>query len=75
MATASKFRLNIDVPVSVNEFLDEYAQESGTTKSDVIRKAVALLKVALTEKQRGRVMGFVTESKEKTLDAVVVGLF
>jgi hypothetical protein len=73
-ATTAKVRLNLDVSQEIAEFLDTLAQENATTKTDVMRRAIALLKVAHDEKKRHRSMGFVSESRDDVLETKVVGV-
>ena len=72
--TTAKVRLNLDVSPEIAEFLDTLAQENATTKTDVMRRAIALLKVAHDEKKRHRSMGFVSEARDDVLETKVVGV-
>ncbi|OQW43528.1 MAG: hypothetical protein A4S12_04630 [Proteobacteria bacterium SG_bin5] len=69
----ARTRLTFDVSEEVAELLNELADEASTTKADIIRRGLAVMKVAREQKRHGRPhMGFVEESKK--LDAEVVGL-
>jgi predicted transcriptional regulator len=70
----AKVRLNLDVSQEIADFLDTLAQENATTKTDVMRRAIALLKVAHEEKKRNRSMGFVASSRDDVLDTKIVGV-
>lgn len=69
-----RVRLNLDVSAEIAAFLDTLAQENATTKTDVMRRAIALLKVAHEEKKRHRSMGFISEEKDGLLETKVVGV-
>jgi predicted transcriptional regulator len=69
-----KVRLNLDVSQEIADFLDALARENATTKTDVMRRAIALLKIAHDEKKRNRSMGFVASSRDDVLDTKIVGI-
>lgn len=69
-----RVRINLDVSPEIAEFLDTLAQENATTKTDVMRRAIALLKVAHEEKKRHRSMGFVSADRDEILETKVVGV-
>lgn len=53
----SKVRLSLDVSPELNDLLESLAVRIGGTKSDVLRKGIALLEVAIDAKARGLKMG------------------
>jgi hypothetical protein len=67
-----KVRLNLQVSTELNDVLEEIADSSGTTKTDVIRQAFALLKVAHNAKKNGKHLGLVSDPDR--LDTEIVGL-
>lgn len=71
---ASKVRLNIDVNQEIADFLDDVAEQSGSTKTEVMRRAFALLKVAHEEKKRDRSLGFVSKDRDNVLETKIVGI-
>jgi len=71
---ASKVRLNIDVNQEIADFLDDVAEQSGSTKTEVMRRALALLKVAHEEKKRDRSLGFVSKDRDNVLETKIVGI-
>lgn len=73
-AVPGKVRLNLEVSQEIADFLDVLAQENATTKTDVMRRAIALLKVAHEEKKRNRSMGFVRADRDDVLETRVVGV-
>ena len=68
-----KVRLSLDVSPELNELLEELASTIGGTKSDVLRKAIALMEVAVDAKRRG--MKFGIAEKDQPLATEVVGLW
>jgi hypothetical protein len=67
-----KIRMNFQVSPELNEVLDKIADDTGASRSDVIRQALALMKVAHEAKLNGKRMGFVTDPSK--LDTEIVGL-
>lgn len=63
-------RLNVNITENLNERLDFLAQQSGTSKSELLRKAIALVDLALTEKDRNNHLS-VTNSDGKVLREIV----
>jgi metal-responsive CopG/Arc/MetJ family transcriptional regulator len=72
MATTEKVRLNLQISQELNRTLEEIAEDTGTNRSDVIRQALALMKVAHTAKKDGRHLGIVKDARK--LDTEIVGL-
>lgn len=66
-------RLSINLSKEIAAALDEIAAETDSTKTAVIRNAIALLKLAHDEKQKGRHLGFASSSEK--LDTEIVGNF
>lgn len=69
-----KIRIQMDVTQDVSEFMDMLADENGTTKVDVMRRAIALLRIAHEQKQQKRSLGFVSNDRKHLLETVVVGV-
>ncbi len=67
-----KVRLSLQVSDELNDDLDTIADETGTTKSDVLRRALVLLKFAHDAHKEGYRVG-VTRDPAK-LDREVIGL-
>lgn len=64
-------RLNLVLSKEIAAVLEDMAQAKGTTKTTLIRDAIALLKLAHEQKRQGRHLGFAAD--ENKLDTVVVG--
>ena len=69
---AEKVRLNLQVSSELNYALEEMADSSGSSKTDIIRQALALMKFAHTAKKNGEHLGVVSDPNK--LDTEVVGL-
>jgi metal-responsive CopG/Arc/MetJ family transcriptional regulator len=67
-----KIRLSLQVSQELNQTLEEIAESTGTNRTDVIRQALALMKVAHSAKKDGRHLGIVSDAKK--LDTEIVGL-
>lgn len=67
-------RINIEVSDEVAALLNRVAESQNTTMTDVIRRALAVVKAAEKQKARGiEHMGFTRDSSK--LDVELVGLF
>jgi hypothetical protein len=65
-------RLSLDVSPELYATLNSLAAKLHTTKSDVLRKAVALLEVAVRAKEENKKFGIA--APEQTLETEIVGL-
>lgn len=63
-------RLSLDVSSELNNILDKVASETHSTKSEVLRKSIALLEMALREKKVGNHLG-VFDEKQKIVKEIV----
>lgn len=66
-------RLELQLSTELNGVLEQIASDTGTTKTDVIRQALALVRVANSAKREGRHIGLVRDSSK--LDTEIVGQF
>lgn len=66
-------RLNIVLSKDVAAALEEIADATDSTKTAVIRQAIALMKLAHEEKKKGRHFGF--SSRSDQLETEIVGNF
>ncbi|HEY3919436.1 MAG TPA: ribbon-helix-helix domain-containing protein [Stellaceae bacterium] len=69
---ADKIRLNLQLSQELNAALEAIAEDTGTNRTDVIRQALALMKVAHQAKQKGRHLGLVSDPAK--LETEIVGL-
>ncbi len=72
MADRDKIRLSFDITPELNEQLEDIASAVGGTKTEVFRKAIALMRVAVDAKQSGRKFGIA--DKDQTLATEIVGI-
>jgi predicted transcriptional regulator len=70
---AAKVRLTIDVSEELNRMLETIARDTGTTKTDVFRKAMALMDVAHQARKKGKRVGIA--AKGQPLETEFVGLW
>lgn len=72
MAAQDKVRMNLQVSPEMNSMIDDIAGTTGSNRSDVIRQAIALMKIAHDAKQQGKHFGIVANAAK--LDTEIVGL-
>lgn len=68
---AAKVRLSLDLSPQTNDLLEKVVAQQGTTKSDVMRKAIALVIVAEDARRDGQSLGVI--DADKKLVAEIVG--
>ncbi|MDJ0677438.1 MAG: ribbon-helix-helix protein, CopG family [Calothrix sp. MO_167.B42] len=69
---ATTIRLSLDVSPEVNEIINELAHKSGVSKSDILRKSIALMELAVKAKARGEKVAFVDENQ--VVNTEIVGI-
>jgi predicted transcriptional regulator len=68
-----KVRMNIEVSKELADFLDQVASSEATTKTEIVRRALSVLKAYKQQKAKGRThIGF-TDDPTK-LAAEIVGI-
>jgi metal-responsive CopG/Arc/MetJ family transcriptional regulator len=70
--TANKVRLNLQVSQQLNAELDEMAESTGSSRTEVIRQALALMKIAHQARREGRHIGLVSDPSN--LETELVGV-
>lgn len=60
----AKVRLSLELPVEINERLEEIARDLGSTKTDVLRRSLALMDAAHEAKKQGSIVGVMTKDLE-----------
>ncbi len=69
----SKVRMNVELSREVADFLEELAEEEDTTKTEIVRRALSVLKAYKKQRERGRShIGFT--SNPENLDAEILGI-
>lgn len=63
-------RLSLDVSSELNETLDRMAKDTNASKSDVLRKSIALFEVAIAEKKKHNHIG-VFDKNDKIIKEIV----
>lgn len=71
-AERGKVRLSLDISVELNDLLEELAEKTGGTKSDVLRRAITLMEVAVEAKRQGKKFGIA--EKDQPLATEIIGL-
>lgn len=69
---SNRVRLNLVISKKLDDMLQGLADENGTNKSDILRKALALYEVANDAKERGNRLGIVSKDRELLME--IVGL-
>lgn len=69
---SDKVRLSLDVSPELNSLLESLATRTGGTKSDVLRKAIALMDVAVDAKEGGKRLLLVDKPNAVTDDPRLV---
>lgn len=67
-----KIRLNIFLSQQLNDDLEALAEEAGASRTEIIRRAIALMKVANQAQKEGRYVGIVSDPKK--LETLIVGI-
>jgi predicted transcriptional regulator len=70
MDTRAEVRLSLIVSPELNDTLEELADRSRSTKSDVLRKAIALFEVASQAKQKDQKIG-ILDQEDKVIREIV----
>ena len=68
----AKIRLNLQVSEQLNADLEEMADSTGSNRTEVIRQALALMKIAHQARREGRHLGLVSDPSK--LDTELVGI-
>jgi predicted transcriptional regulator len=69
----SKVRMNVELSQEVADFLEGLAEEENTTKTEIVRRALSVLKAYKQQRERGRShIGFT--SRPENLEAEILGI-
>lgn len=69
---SEKVRLSFEVSPKLNDTLEQLAERSDTTKSEILRKAIALMELAVEAKQKGQSLALTDEDKK--IVTMIVGI-
>ena len=67
-------RLNFDVSDGLAGWFELVAEEDGTTKADIMRRAIGLYRAARDAEKRGKAIGFVPKEETARLETVILGV-
>jgi predicted transcriptional regulator len=67
---ANRTRLTFDVSAELNEMLEKLAEQTSATKSEVLRKAIALMDVAVDAKSKGQKI-VLADDKDQVVTKIV----
>jgi len=66
----SKVRLTVDVSPELNETLDQLADNAHLTKSEILRRAIALMKVAAQAHEKGQKLALIDKDQQAMTEIV-----
>jgi predicted transcriptional regulator len=69
---AERVRVSFEMPVEMNKILDKLADSLDSTRTDVLRKAIALLQVVAEGKEKGQQLALV--DKQDQITSKIIGL-
>lgn len=67
----SKVKMTLEMSEELNEVLEELAKELSTTKSEVVRKALALMEVATAAKKKDQMLGVVSKKDDRLVSRII----
>jgi len=70
MASQSSVRLSLELSENANNMLEQVAQHNGTTKADVLRRAIALIAYADDVKREGNRLAVTDRNRNIVTDIV-----
>lgn len=71
--SSNKIKLSLEVSPELNQALEVLVQKNaGSTKSEVLRKAIALMQVAVEAKEQGKKIGIA--DKDQPLTTELIGI-
>lgn len=72
MSTPRYVRKQLIIPAEIDQRLTAIAVDTGTTVSEVVRKAITLYIIAIEKQQQGLKLGFARP--DQTLEVEIIGL-
>jgi metal-responsive CopG/Arc/MetJ family transcriptional regulator len=67
---SATIRLNVNITDELNRRLDSMSEKSGSSKSDLLRKAIVLMDLAVNESAKGNVLA-VADKNHQILREIV----
>jgi predicted transcriptional regulator len=74
MATKEKIRLSLDVSPELDEKLEDLAETIHGTKSDVLRRAIALFDVVVEARKQGKKIGIAEPDQPLATEIIGIGI-
>lgn len=69
----AKVRMSFEISQDVADFLEELSREEETTKTEIVRRALSIMKAYKVQRKSGRShIGFTEDPKN--LDAEIIGI-
>lgn len=68
----TKIRLSLDITPEANVLIEDMAEVLGTSKAEVLRKAIAVMKVAVDAKVEKKHLGI--SSNRSNLETEIIGI-
>ncbi len=69
---ADKVRLNLSLSEEANNVLQALSDDTGASRAEIFKQALALLKVAIDAKKKGQHLGIAKDANK--LDREIIGL-
>jgi predicted transcriptional regulator len=66
----NKVRFNLDLSPETDSLLEDLAEQMGGTKSEVLRKAIALMKIAVEARCEGRKFGIAEADQPLAIEII-----
>ena len=70
--STGKVRLSLELTQEMNNVLERLSEATGSNKSEILRKAINIMEVAVTAKDHGEKLGIV--DKDENLKTLIVGV-
>ena len=70
LGNGGKVRLTVDVSPELNETLDQLAGNAHLTKSEILRRAIALMKVAAQAHEKGQKLALIDKDQQALTEIV-----
>lgn len=68
-------RVTLSIPAEIDKELEKFAEREHVTKSEAMRRALALIKVSNEQSQQGRELGVIQDKDGKlTVVAKLIGI-
>ena len=69
---SGKIKLSLEIPLELNERLEQIAKDLGSTKSDVLRLSLALTEAVHQARKQNKIVGVL--SQDRQLEKEFIGI-